>query len=308
MVLATGSLRWFRWSYVPLVLSGLLPFWVGTLLARVNGFPWRAPVAGWASLGVILVILAAFWIKELHDPENDRQPLTEKIASLSPDVPGWLQGAVSVVTLKKMSWGAVATAAAVGWLLQFYFHTGSWTILLGVLGLLGGYAYAALPAHWRAWGAREAIAALCFGPLPVTAGFYVQSSSLVSELFLFALPLSFSSLNVCLSKSFLDYQADRRAGKPSLTVHLDLVGGAFIYTLANIITIIGLVGCILFPAASLPYHQGLWGIILLAVINQEMVKRKQYKEHRGQLILWGLTIGVNLGMAAWFLVMIWGRL
>lgn len=304
MIQEIGWQSGLRRSPLPLLLSGVGPFGVGTLLAPVNGYPLRLAVAGVATLGLILLILAAFWMGELYDLD-DRQPVT---ATLPLDVPGWLRGAVSGATLKKMLGTAVAAATALGGVLQFCFHTGNLTIPLGGLGLLIGYAYSAPPLNWRHRVGGVLVAGFCFGWLPLIAGFYVQSGRWASELFLFGLPLSFSAVNIFLSQDFRDYPADREAAKHTLVVRWGLTAGALVYTLANIITIIGLVLCLWFPAAPLPYRHWLWVIIALAVINQEMVKRKQYRERIGQNRLQILTWLVNLGMGLLFMVMTWARL
>ena len=46
------------------------------------------------------------------------------------------------------------------------------------------------------------------------------------------------------------------------------------------LTIIGLALILIFPASSLPWRFGLWPLLILAVINQELVKRKAYRDER----------------------------
>ncbi|MBW1986764.1 MAG: hypothetical protein JRI50_05980 [Deltaproteobacteria bacterium] len=303
-----NQLNWLRWSYLPLLLSGVMAFWVGTLLAPVNGYPLRLAVAGWASLGLASLIMAALWGGQFYEPESLKPPMAISVTRLPADVPWWLTGLVSKSTIKQMSCAAVGVAAAIGGLLQFYFHTARLTMPLVILVLLGGYFVVAIPRTWLTRAAGGLVAGFALGLLPLLAGFYIQSGHWASELFLYGLPLSFSGFCVYLTQGFRNYASDLETGRLTLVTRLGLISGALVYTLANILTIIGLVLCILLPAVRLPYHQGLWLIILVAVVNQEMIKRRQYRQPQGQTTLWGLTWLVNLGMGGWFLVMVAARL
>ncbi|MDD3581744.1 MAG: prenyltransferase [Desulfobacca sp.] len=308
MAAETDVLRWLRWSDLPPLLSGVIALWLGTLLAPVQGYPWRLAVAEFATLALIALMLGFFWIRELYGTEAQSRPVALAISGFPEDVPGCLTGLVSRATLTKLSYSAAVVAALCGLVLQFYFQTGGWTMALMVVALLAGYAAAAPPVRWGSRPGSGLLAGCALGLLPLVAGFYLQSGYWASELFLFALPLMASGACVYLSHEFRDYATDLQAGNRTLVVRLGLVGGALAYTLANILAIIGMVLVILFPATPLPYHQGLWLIILLAVINQEMVKRRKYREPRGQTRLWRLTGLVNIVMGIWFLVMAAARL
>jgi len=73
-------------------------------------------------------------------------------------------------------------------------------------------------------------------------------------------------------------------------------------------SLIGLALILIFPAASLPWRFGLWPLLLLAVINQELVKRKAYRDERRLTLLARLTLTLHLGMGLVFVLMLWQRL
>ena len=308
MAAKTEVLKLFRCSDLPPLLSGVIVLWLGTLLAPVQGYAWRWAVAEFATLALIALMLVFFWIRELYGTKSQTRPVALAISGFPEDVPWCLTGLVSRATLTKLSYSAAAVAVLSGLILQFYFQTGDWTMALVVVALLGGYAAAAPPVRWGSRPGSALVAGVALGSLPLVAGFYLQSGHWASELFLFALPLMASGACVYLSQEFRDYATDWQAGHRTLVVRLGPIGAALVYTLANILAIIGMVLIILFPATPLPYHQGLWLIILLAVINQEMVKRRKYKEPRGQTMLWRLTGLVNISMEIWFLIMAGARL
>jgi 1,4-dihydroxy-2-naphthoate octaprenyltransferase len=171
---------------------------------------------------------------------------------------------------------------------------------LGLVLILGGTLYVIRSGP-------ELVGGLFLGLLPVMLGYYLQSHHWSSELFLFGLILSFSGFNLILSHNWANSRPHHQGSKQSLIVRLGPVAGALIYTLVNILIVIGLVLCLLFPAAPLPFHQGLWVSIVLAVICQELIKRRQYREPRGQRLLEGLTFLTSCSISLGFLLITWGR-
>ena len=83
---------------------------------------------------------------------------------------------------------------------------------------------------------------------------------------------------------------------------------ALIFTISNIFTIIGLALILIFPAATLPWRFGLWPLLILAVINQELIKRKAYRDEGRLKLLGRLTLTLHVGMGLVFVLMLWQRL
>jgi len=276
-----------------LMLTGLTPFLVGTLLAGVAGFPVRLKILGAGALAVAALILAACASRQTYSLRTGRLAARE---SRSPAAAG------------RLAYGFLTLAALLGLLLQFGWRTGDLTIPLGGLGILGGYFYFAPPLAWhrRSWG--EAVGALCFGLLPVAAGFYLQCGHLVSEVLLYGLPLTFAAFNLFLLHGFPHPEEEGRPQRDSLAERLGPVAGALVYTLINILTIIGLGFCFFFPPSPLPLRDGLWLVALLALVNQELIKRKLYRQENRLKLLSRLTLTLHLSMGLMFTLMLWRRL
>jgi 1,4-dihydroxy-2-naphthoate octaprenyltransferase len=275
---------------LPFFLAALLPFGVGTLLAGVSGFPVQLGVMVAGLVAVAALTVAAFAAREVFAPGVGRCP------ALGLPVPA--AGRLASLSL--------AIAACMGLLLQFWWPTGEFTMLLGALGALGGYFYFAPPLYWHRRGLGEAAGAVCFGVLPVIAGLYLQRGQLLTEALLYGLPLSFNGFNL-----FLLYGFPEAAGKPQVyglgarwgTMTLALAG-----TIGNVLTIAALVFILLFPASALPLRPALWALVLLAVVNQELLKRQAYKTEARLLLLCRLTLALQLGMGLLFTLMLWERL
>jgi len=276
---------------LPFLLAGCLPLWVGALLARVSGLPVRPGVLGAGTLAVVALILAAFAGRETFCPEAGRCPAWRLTAARQPEIPAY---------------AALAVAAVLGFALQFGWRTGDFTIPLGGLGMLGGYFSFAPPLAWHRRGLGEAAGGLCFGMLPVVTGLYLQCGHLLAEVLLYGLPLTFTGFNL-----FLVYGFPVPGGAPgsrSLAARMEPATGALVYTIGNILTIVGLVLILIFPASALPWRFGLWPLLILAVINQELIKRKAYREENRLKLLGRLTLTLHVGMGLVFLLMLWQRL
>jgi 1,4-dihydroxy-2-naphthoate octaprenyltransferase len=276
---------------LPFLLAGCLPLWVGALLAGVSGLPLRPGVLGASSLAVLALILAAFAGREAFCPGAGRCPAWKTPFSQEP---------------KTTALAALAVAAVLGLVLQFGWRTGDATIPLGSLGILGGYFAFAPPLAWHRRGLGEAVGGLCFGLLPVATGLYLQCGQLLTEVLLYGLPLTFTGFNL-----FLVYGIPSPGAAPdfrTLAARVAPAAAALIFTINNVLTIIGLALILIFPAASLPWRYGLWPLLILAVINQELVKRKAYLDERRIKLLARLTLTLHLGMGLVFVLMLWQRL
>jgi 1,4-dihydroxy-2-naphthoate octaprenyltransferase len=274
----------------PFILAGCLPLWVGALLAWVSGLPVRPGVLGAGTLAVAALILAAFGARENFSPGVGRCPAW-KFDLQPPQMPAY---------------AALGVAALMGLTLQFGWRTGSFTIPLGALGVLGGYFSFAPPLAWHRRGVGEAAGALCFGLLPVVTGLYLQSGQLLTEVLLYGLPLTFTGFNLFLVYGF---PGPADAAPPrNLAARVQPVTAALLYTIFNVLTILGLVLILLFQAASLPLRFGLVPLTILAVVNQELMKRKAYLQESKLNLLARLTLTLHLGMGLVFVLMLWQRL
>lgn len=282
-----------RLSLLPYLLTGLLPLAVGTLLVGACGLPISPGVFAAVLAAAAALILAACAGREAFAPGAGLWPA---------------QGFGTAPAARRLALGCLVLAAGLLAVLQFSGLTGDWTIPLGGLGILGGYFYFAPPVRWHYRGLGELVGALGFGLLPVGAGFYFQSGRLVPEILLYGFPLSFGAFNLFLMHGFPRPGTAPLAGEGTLAERLGPVAGALAYTVANILTIAGLFVCVIFPAAPLPSHLGLWPLMGLAVVNQEFVKRRAYRTEAGLARLCRLTLSLHLGMGLVFALGLWLRL
>jgi len=275
------------------LVAALAPFGLGVLLAGASGFPPEGPVLAMASLAVAALFLAGLASREAYAPQAGRWPHWSGLTQA-----GWQHLANFCLIL----------AGILLLLLQGVWQTGDFTVPLGALGVLGGYFLCAPPLEWyrRGWG--EFWGGLCFGLLPVLAGFYLQSRHLISEILLYGLPLSLTAFNLFLLLGFPEPGQEVKTEHHSLASRLGPVGAALLYTIINILVILGLVISLLFPAAMHWSQPWLWGLIGLALVNQELIKRRAYYQEARIRLLCFLTLALHLGMSLIFALGLVGRL
>ncbi len=276
-----------------LLLSGLLPFVAGTLLAGASGLPIRPAVFILGLTATACLFLAAWASREAFAYQVGRWPSLKNQSPL-----GW----------DRLAYVFLGMAGFLGVILQFFLDTGDLTIPLGGVGALAGYFSFAPPLQWYKRGWLEAAGGLCFGLLPVLAGYYLQGGHLISEILVFGLPLSLAAFNLFLIHGLPDAARKSQPARFSLAERLSPPATGLLFTVVNILTVIGLVFYLFFPAGELPARWVLWGLLLLALVNQEIIKRRAYYQEKLINLLCRLTLALHLGMGLVFTWTLWQRL
>ncbi len=274
-----------------LLLAALAPFGLGVLLASASGFPPRGPVLALEILTITALFLAGWAGREAYGPRLGR----------GPEVSGW-----SPASWQRLAYACLVLAGIAALFLQLVWQTGDFTIPLAAVGILGGYYIFAPPLAWHRRGLGEFWAGLSFGLLPVVTGFYLQSRHLISEVLLYGLPLSLAAFNLFLLLGFPE--PGQEAQRLSLAARLTPAGAGLVYTIINILVIACLAFNLFFPAAGHWSLSWLWALILLAVVNQELMKRRAYYQAARVQLLSFLTLSLHLGMSLVFALGLWGRL
>lgn len=279
--------------YSLLLISGLLPFVVGSLLAGASGLGLRVTVMILGMGATACLVAAAMASREAFAFGVGRWP------SLGNRFPlGW----------DRLAQLLLGIAGLLGIILQFFLDTGDLTIPLGGVGALAGYFSFAPPLQWYKRGWFEAAGGLCFGLLPVLAGYYLQGGHLISEILVFGLPLSFAAFNVFLIHGMPDAARKSQPARFSLGERLSPPATGLLFTVVNILAVICLVFYLFFPAGELPARWVIWGLLILALVNQELVKRRAYYNEKRINLLCRLTLAFHLGLGLVFTWTLWLRL
>ncbi|MFA5350078.1 MAG: prenyltransferase [Candidatus Omnitrophota bacterium] len=292
---------WILLSRIPFLSVVILPYILGALLAQRLTGKFSPAVFLLGLAGSILIQLAAHYSGEIYDIKEDR---LSAVLGKSPFSGG------SQVLVKKLipeskvgvlSYAVILLAFLIGTILQFYFKTGKWTLLLGASGVICGLFYSKPPLRWVSRGLGEIFIAYSFGFLAVNAAFYIQVSSFDILAVFVSLPIACAVVNIILINEYPDYQVDREASKNNLLVRIGKERGAFLYALfvvcAGVSFFITLAKG--FPVESAFFY---FPVLIIAVILASLMLKGAYRDSLLLQKMCAMTILVNLGTSLSFIL------
>jgi 1,4-dihydroxy-2-naphthoate octaprenyltransferase len=293
---------WLTLSRLPFHLVGVLPFLLGTILAcRFLGL-FRWDILSWGIAGVILIMLATYYAGEYWDYEGDIIAAQKGPSRFAGGSQVLQRGLIPRRTVLYASLICVILAVFVGLLLQFIYLTGPLTILLGAIGIIGGFFYSAKPIRWVSRGLGEIWVAFNYGWLTIAASFYLQVGYFMPLIHYMALPVALTIFNVILLNEIPDYEADRDTGKRNLVVQLGLKHSAILYSLVAIASWFAMANALalgfLWPLSLLLYAP----VLLISLALVILMLRGAWNNRSILEKLCGLNILVNLGTTLVFIV------
>lgn len=301
----TNKLKaWFFLSRPPFHTVGVFPFILGSLLAWYVTGHLNWIILGWGILAVILIMLATYYSGEYFDYETDSLSAQLERNRFSGGTQVLQTG---IIPRKRAFVGAVISlmfAAGIGFLLQFYYQTGVYTIALGAIGMFAGFFYTTKPIQWSYRGVGEIWIGFCYGWLVVAASYYIQTGQLSPLVHWTALPIAFTIFNVILINEFPDYHADQKIGKKNLVVRFGKVKMGKLYALVSIAVWMSF---LLSVRAGIPPKALFFftPIFLLSLITSLQVFRGEYRDQKKLEGICAKTLTINLGTTISFILAIW---
>jgi 1,4-dihydroxy-2-naphthoate octaprenyltransferase len=292
---------WFLLSRAPFLSVMLLPYILGALLASRFLGAWRWPVFWLGMLGCALVQLIAHYSGEIYDLAEDRLSVVLEKNSFTGGSQVMVENLIAPKKVKIFIGVILFLAVACGLILQFYFKTGTWTLLLGASGIVCAFFYSKPPLRWVTRGIGEILIAYAFGFLAVNVGFYLQAGRFDILATWVALPIACSVVNIILINEYPDYPADKQALKQNILVRIGKARGARLYA-SLVICACGTFFLAL--AKGLPVLSAVFYLPVLALaVTLACQMLKGCYDNRKQLEkICGLTILVNLGTSlSWIL-------
>jgi len=210
LFLRAAGLPFWPASILPVLIGTALPFWL-----RPDGFTF-----GWlrfveALVGVLLLHAGADLTNEYFDYLADsKNPRRGGLAGGSGALP---DGLLKPGTVLRALIVCYVAAAAIGIHLNTMLP-GNTVLIIGALGLLGGFFYSAPPLRLSYHGLGETILGPCFGVLPVLGAYYAQAGELGWRVVMAGLPSTFAVALILWVNQIVDHEPDREAGKRNLVV------------------------------------------------------------------------------------------
>jgi 1,4-dihydroxy-2-naphthoate octaprenyltransferase len=225
---------WLTLSRIPFLSVGVLPYILGGVLSTYQKNAFRWDISLWGMLGVVMIMLGTYYAGEYWDYLEDSYSAKWGSTRFSGGSQVIQRGLLSRKSAYKASVICFGLASIIVSILYFGYDTGLLTIPLGLIGLIGGIFYSAKPIRWVTRGVGEVWIALCYGWLPIAAGYYLQSERLTDIVHWLALPIGLSIFNVILLNEYPDYEADRAAKKKNLLVRMGRNKSAILFAVTSI--------------------------------------------------------------------------
>jgi 1,4-dihydroxy-2-naphthoate polyprenyltransferase len=212
----------FTASTVPVAAAGAL--------AALNGlFSW--PLFIGALLGSVLLHIGTNVTNEIYDVRQGVDKITSPRASHA-----LLKGRLTEREAFLLALLAFLSAAGIGvWL---FVERGWPVIVLGLLGLLGGWGYTAPPLQYKFRALGLPLVFVLFGPLSVLGAYYVVAGEFAWAALWLSIPVGFLVTAILHGNEWRDISEDARSGGTTFSIkagrkiahagYLWLVVGAYI--------------------------------------------------------------------------------
>jgi len=292
----------FIMSRPPFHIVGVFPFVLGAIYAYKSTGTLDLPVFILSMIAVILIMLVTYYNGEYYDIVED-----ELAPSMGKNT---FSGGSQIIAQKVLprkyaligSYISLGIAVIIGFVLQFYFKTGVWTIPLGIIGLFFGFFYSRPPFRWVNRGIGELLIGFSYGWLPIAVAFYLQTSGFDSYIIWMAIPVGLTIFNVILLNEFPDYDADKTAdNKRNIVVRLGKEKSIFIYIAAQ-----ALIWIMFAVSMNIRFSRvaSITAIpfLLISLMLMIMAMMKKYKAPRILEAMCGLGILLNIGVTLTYLL------
>ena len=175
-------------------------------------------------------------------------------------------------------------------------------LVLGLIGLLGGYFYTANPIRLGYRSSGEIIIGFLFGILPVFGAYYLQTGSIDNIAMLPGLIVGFLIFLIILVNEFPDAQADAAVNKKTLVVKFGVPAAVWIYRIALSCSYIAAIAIMIlyrpiFLAGLLYLFTLPIGIAAIKFVNKnDLVKPAQLKPSQITILLHILgSVAITIG-------------
>ncbi len=221
------------------LLATLSAYLLGLLGAVYSGVSFQAATAALALLLALLVHAAVNVLNDYFDALNGTDALnTERLYPYTGGSRFIQNGVLSTAQTANFAylllWLVILGGVYLSWLL------GAGLLMIGLIGLLLGWAYSAPPLRLNSRGLGEFCVTAGFIGITIGADF-VQRGTFAMQPLIIGMPCALLVTNLLYINQFPDRKADALAGKQHWVVRLPLAQAVFIYPVLALLALIWLV-------------------------------------------------------------------
>ncbi len=250
---------WLKELRAPFCTASLLPVIIGSAVAYSQTEQFNLILCVLAALATVSIHLGANIANDYFDHTSGNDRLNDNKTPFSGGSRMIQNNLLNPKEIFIGSWISLATGAVLGIIIVIMTKS-LLVLLLGLVGILGGYFYTATPFKLGYRTAGEITIGLLFGILPVYGSFYIQTKSFSTLPIPPGAIVAILIFLVILANEFPDFLADRAANKKTLAVTLGIKNAAGFYKATLVIL------CVLTITYSIAYLNKLASVVLLIPI------------------------------------------
>ncbi|GAC1654942.1 MAG: hypothetical protein NVS9B1_07020 [Candidatus Dormibacteraceae bacterium] len=194
----------FTASVLPVAAGGVLAWTLG----RIDVLPWLLAVLGGLSLHAGTNV-----INEVYDVRHGIDSITSPRASQA-----IVKGRITERGALALAYTCLALTVLIG--LYLTSVRGPFMVVLGAIGLLGGYFYTAPPFHYKYRAMGVPLVFLLMGPLMVVGGYFAASGGFDWRTIAVAVPVGLLVTAILHGNEWRDAGEDKRLGFTTLSAEL----------------------------------------------------------------------------------------
>jgi 1,4-dihydroxy-2-naphthoate octaprenyltransferase len=252
----------FHASRPKFLVAGVAPVLVGSCLgyATVGYFDW--PLFVLAMLAIMAIHSGANMANDYFDHLSGNDWANDNPTPFSGGSRYIQKGILSPKTILLAALVALTVGSVLGVVIVLLMQS-LFILILGLLGVLGGFFYTAPPLKLGYRYIGEGVIALLFGLLPVYASYYLQTKMIDAVPLLPGCVVGILIFLVIFVNEFPDLKADAAVDKKTLVVRFGVPASAWIYRSALIASfLIAAAAMMIYPSM---FFAGLFYLITLPI-------------------------------------------
>ena len=250
---------WLKELRAPFCTASALPVIVGSATAFAHTGQLNLTLAVLAVFAIISIHLGANIANDYFDHISQNDWLNENKTPFSGGSRMIQNNLLSPKEILIGSWLFLTIGAFLG-IIIVIITKNLFVLLLGIIGIFGGYFYTATPLKLGYRTAGEITIGLLFGILPVYGSFYIQTLTFSTLPLLAGAIVAVLIFLVIFANEFPDFLADRAVNKKTLVVTLGIKNAANFYKAMLMVL------CALVVIYSIVYLNALASVVLLIPI------------------------------------------
>ncbi|MBN2457486.1 MAG: 1,4-dihydroxy-2-naphthoate octaprenyltransferase [Sedimentisphaerales bacterium] len=250
----TSSLNvWLRELRAPFFTASIVPVFVGTAAAYYSVGVFSLPLFMLALVGMVSLHAGANIANDYFDHTSGNDWFNKNPTPFSGGSRLIQEGLLRPKSVLFACWVALSIGILAG-IIILVITKSTLILILGLIGVFGGYFYTASPIRLGYRGIGELIIAFLFGILPVFGSYYLQTQRLDVGPLVPSLIIAGLIFIVILINEFPDKDADGAAGKRTLVVMFGNKSAGLIYRIVLLGTyILAAIAALLYKLSALPY-------------------------------------------------------